>query len=102
MEKQNAPYQQFADAIKNMENPKDTYIVEGKVFKERDSVYGTWVDYDGSTHFQSGVIIKNEITGLWLDSGGDGITEIKRFIFLNKSVGPVKPPRDPKWPTPFA
>ena len=99
--KPSAPFQPFADAIKNMENPKDSHTVEGKFFKEGDRVYGTWVDYDGSTHYQQGVIIKNEVTGLWLDDG-DGITEIKRFIFLNKQVSPVKPPHDPSWPTPFA
>lgn len=101
MEKQNAPFQPFADAIKDIENPKDTYEVEGKVFKEGDSVYGTWVSDDGKTHYQKGIVIRNEVTGLWLDNG-DGITEIKRFIFLNKNIDPVKPPQNPSSPTSFA
>lgn len=78
------PFKQFADNAEVIENPKDTYVVDGVTFKEGDNVYGTWVNIDGRTYYQDGIIIRNEKTGLWVQSQPDGgITEIKRFVFLN-------------------
>lgn len=79
-----APFKAFSDFIKGAENPKDHHIVNGNIFKKGDMVYGTWVNDNGSTFYQDGEIIGNGITGLWVQSLPDGgITEIKRFIFLN-------------------
>lgn len=79
-----APFADFAAAIEKMENPKDEYRIGNEVFKEGDTVLGTWVDHQGRTYGQDGKIIRNEKTGLWVQSQPDGgITDIKRFVFLN-------------------
>jgi hypothetical protein len=85
MDKNTAPYKEFGQNIDKAENPKDVFVIApGEVFKEGDRVYGTWVNVDGSTYYQEGIIIKNPKTGLWVQTEPDGgITEIKRFLFLN-------------------
>lgn len=82
-----APLNQFADIIERMENPKDEHTVMGNIFREGDRVCGTWVNIDGRSYSQEGTIIRNEKTGLWVQSQPDGgITEIKRFYTLYHKV----------------
>lgn len=78
------PFARWADKA---ENPKDVAFIGGKEFREGDSVYGTWVNSDGRTYYGEGKIIRNEITGLWVQAQPDGgITDIKRFVFLNRQT----------------
>ncbi|TWI80551.1 hypothetical protein IQ13_3229 [Lacibacter cauensis] len=78
------PLQSFGRIANEMENWKDVARIGGKEFREGDRVYGTWVEVDGTSHYQDGVVIRNEETGLWVQTEPDGgITEIKRFWALN-------------------
>ena len=78
-----APLKKFADAISEMENPKTTFTTYGNTFNVGDRVIGTWVDCDGKTYPQKGIIVSHELTGLWVQTEPDGgITEVKRFWTL--------------------
>lgn len=103
METEKAPLQAFADTIKDSPNPIDIFHSMGNSFKEGDKVRGTWVDFDGKTYHQKGIIIRNEKTGLWVQTEPDGgITEVKRFwTMYYQSIEPHNPPR-PKGDYPVA
>lgn len=91
-----APLKAFADIVETIANPKDKFCLGGKVFREGDSVYGSWVDCDGRSYFVTGTIIKNSTTGLWVQGapGYGGITEVKRFHHMGHNInGPKSAPR---------
>lgn len=77
------PMLEFYLQSRDIENPKDKFITWKETFKEGDIVGGSWVNCDGRTYYQEGTIIRNEKTGLWVESG-NGITEIKFFFTLRK------------------
>jgi hypothetical protein len=84
MTEEKPPLLEFAQAAQKIENPRGPFKhYQNKEFKEGDKVSGTWVDLDGTTHFQEGIIVFYEATGLWVQSQSNGgITQVKRFWTL--------------------
>jgi hypothetical protein len=90
MSNQTAPLYEFGQAREKADN-KEFTLINGVKAKVGQRVYGSWVDFDGRSYFNKGVIVYYEATGFWIDTGS-GITPLKKFWTIFFSQEPKNPP----------